>query len=135
MLKSSAGQVELINLAKRTAPGLLVSTSRQGHKGLGDTVCRASDFVLVHFNQVSMQDIPALVTPLKRLGKPVVCNEDRKIGQDGARAAEICVAIGCSWGLMTREVNQYHPPFRFDGHLDDPAVYAKLKELTTSHAN
>jgi hypothetical protein len=135
MLKSSAGQVELIKRAKRIAPGLLVSTSRQGHKGLVDTVCRASDFVLVHFNQVSMQDISALVTPLKGLGKPIVCNEDRKIGQDGARAAEICVAVGCSWGLMTREVNQYHPPFRFDGHLDDPAVYAKLKELTTSHAN
>ena len=132
MLVSPKGQVELIRLAKESAPDLPVSTSRQGHKGLHSAVCEASDFVLVHFNRVPVEEIPELIAPLKTYGKPIMCNEDRKVGREGARAAEVCVANNCSWGLMAREVNQYHPPFRFDGHSDDPEVYSKLRELTTA---
>jgi hypothetical protein len=130
MLKDPAGIVELIQLAKKTAPGLLVSSSRQGHRGLAPEVCRASDYVLVHFNQIPLDRMPALIAEAHQYGKPVMCNEDRKTGQDGAQAAEVCVANRCSWGLMAREVNQYDPPFRFEGRDDDPAVYDAVKRLT-----
>lgn len=126
---SPEGQVELIRLVKETAPDLLVSASRQGHKGMIDSVCQVSDFILVHFNHVSIEEVPALVGSLNKYGKPIICNEDRKLGEEGAQMAEVCVANDCSWGLMAREINQYNPPFRFNGPQDDLTVYAKLKQL------
>ena len=71
---------------------------------------------------------------MRRFGKPIVCNEDDKVGEDGARAAELCVATGASWGLMAEDVNQ-HFPFRFDGAADDPVVYAELEALATAAAD
>ena len=71
---------------------------------------------------------PRRILSLKRYGKPVVCNEDQKTGELGAKAAELCVANGASWGLMVEKVNQ-HFPFSFRGAADDPIVYAKLKQL------
>src|SRR5262249_19869589 len=68
---------------------------------------------------------------LKRFGKPIVCNEDQKLAAAAARAAELCVASGASWGLMAEETNQ-HRPFTFGGAKDDPVVYAKLKALSLS---
>jgi hypothetical protein len=132
MLKDPSGIAELIYLAKETAPELLVSSSRQGHRGLAPEVCRASDYVLVHFNQIPLERMPDLIAEAHQYGRPVMCNEDRKTGEEGARAAQICVANRCSWGLMAREVNQYDPPFRFEGYTDDPAVYDALKLLTTA---
>ena len=67
---------------------------------------------------------------LKEFGKPIVCNEDAKVGEAGAKAAEVCVANGASWGLMAEKVNQ-HYPFAFRGAADDEAVYAALKALTS----
>jgi hypothetical protein len=131
MLKDPEGIAELIGVAKSTAPELLVSASRQGHRGIAPGVCRASDYVLLHFNQIPLDRIPALIDEAHAYGKPVMCNEDRKTGEDGARAAEICLRHRCSWGLMAREVNQYDPPFRFDGRDDDPPVYDAFRRLTT----
>jgi hypothetical protein len=74
--------------------------------------------------------MPARIKALKELGKPVVCNEDAKVGEAGARAAAVCVANGASWGLMAEKVNQ-HYPFAFQGAADDEAVYAALKALTS----
>jgi CubicO group peptidase (beta-lactamase class C family) len=68
---------------------------------------------------------------LKPLGKPIVCNEDQKVGEQGARAAELCVANGASWGFMHVEVNQ-HNPFTFRGAADDPQVYAAIERLTAA---
>jgi CubicO group peptidase (beta-lactamase class C family) len=67
---------------------------------------------------------------LKRYGKPIVCNEDDKTGDDGARAAGISVANGASWGFMALKANQ-HYPFAFNGAADDPAVYAALRRLAS----
>lgn len=131
LLKSPQGQAELIRLARRTAPGLLVSTSGLGNARLPDEVAQAADFLLIHFNSTKLEDVPARIEALKPYGKPIVCNEDEKLAAEGARAAELCVANGVSWGLMAKEVNQAWP-FEFKGAADDPAVYAKLKELTTS---
>jgi hypothetical protein len=129
LLKTAEGQVELIRLAQQAAPGLLVSTSGLGGGTLPESVARASDLLLVHFNGTRLGDIPARTAALKRFGKPIVCNEDVKVGADGARAAELCVANGASWGLMAEQVNQRFP-FTFNGAADDPVVYKRLRELT-----
>lgn len=130
VLKTAKGQAELVRLAKETNPRLLVSTSGLGHGRLPDEVARASDFLLIHFNGTKLDDIPARVEALKKYNKPIVCNEDAKVGEEGARAARLCAGSGASWGLMAVEVNQ-HFPFTFKGAADDPAVYAALKHLTT----
>lgn len=129
ILKTAEGQVELMRLARTNAPGLLISTSGLGDGAAADAVARECDFLLVHFNNTKVGEIPKRIAALKKYGKPIVCNEDQKIGEEGARAAELCVANGASWGLMLEKVNQ-HFPFAFEGAADDPVVYAKLKELT-----
>ena len=129
ILKTADGQVELIRLAKESDPGLLVSTSGLGNGRLPENVARASDFLLIHFNGTRLEDIPACIAALKPLGKPIVCNEDQKVGEQGAKAAELCVANGASWGFMHVEVNQ-HFPFTFQGAADDVAVYAAMARLT-----
>ncbi len=131
LLKTPAGQVELLRLAKATHPELLVSTSGLGGGTLPEEVARGADFLLVHFNGTALDDIPARIRALKDFGKPIVCNEDARIGAAGARAAELCVANGASWGLMVEKVNQ-HYPFRFQGAADDEVVYAALKKLASS---
>jgi len=128
LLKTPEGQVELIRLAKRAAPNLLVSASVGGGV-LPGPVARAADFLLIHFNNTRVDDIPKRIAALERYGKPIVCNEDAKTGARGARAAEACVAHHASWGLMQWEVNQKFP-FQFRGVADAPTVYAALQRLT-----
>jgi hypothetical protein len=130
LLRTAAGQVALMGLAKKTHPGLLVSTSGLGDGTVSKEVARAADFLLVHFNSTEIADMPARIKALQKFGKPVVCSEDAKIGEVGARAAAVCVANGASWGLMAEKVNQ-HYPFTFRGAADDKAVYAALKALTS----
>ncbi len=130
LLRSEDGEVELIRLAKKTAPGLLVSTSGLGHGRFPDKLAKAADFLLIHFNGTPLDEIPSRIAALKKYGKPIVCNEDQRVGEPAARAAELCVAQGASWGLMEEKINQ-HFPFAFQGAKDDPVVYAKLKELTS----
>jgi len=130
LLKSAEGQVELIHLAKRLAPELLVSTSGLGHGRIPDEVAQASDFILIHFNGTPLDKIPERIGVLKKFGKPIVCNEDDKPGARGAEAARLCVANDASWGLMLQRLNQ-HFPFTFNGAVDDPVIYRRLKELTT----
>jgi hypothetical protein len=133
LLKTAEGQVELIQLAKRLAPDLLVSTSGLGHGRIPDSVAQAGDFILIHFNGTPLEKIPERVVALKEFGKPIVCNEDDKPGADGAEAARLCVANGASWGLMLQRLNQ-HFPFTFNGAADDPVIYRTLNELTTRAA-
>lgn len=130
ILKTSAGEAELIALAKRTAPGLLVSTSGLGSGGLPAQVAEACDFLLIHFNSTKLADIPARIAALKKYGKPIVCNEDDKVGAEAAQAAERSVAAKASWGFMHSAVNQYFPKLSFGGPADDPDVYAALRRLT-----
>jgi hypothetical protein len=130
LLKSAEGQVELIGLAKKVHPDLLVSTSGLGDGAIPKEVARAADFLLIHLNTTKPDDVPARVQALKEFGKPVVCNEDAKVGDAGARAAERCAAEGASWGLMAEKVNQ-HYPFAFGGAADDEVVYTALKKLTS----
>jgi CubicO group peptidase (beta-lactamase class C family) len=133
LLRTAVGQVELIGLAKEAHPDLLVSTSGLGDGTVPREVARASDFILIHLNGTKTEDIPARLEALQGFGKPVVCNEDARVGAAGARAAEVCVAHGASWGLMAEQVNQ-HYPFAFRGAPDDETVYAALKQLTSTAA-
>jgi hypothetical protein len=130
VLRSPAGEANLIELARRAAPGLLVSTSGIGDGKLAEPVARAADYLLIHFNGVPVDAIPGRIAALKKYGKPIVCNEDDKSSQASAEAARASVAAGASWGLMLDKVNQ-HYPFSFRGAVDDPLVYGTLQKLTT----
>ncbi|MGE5195087.1 MAG: serine hydrolase, partial [Deltaproteobacteria bacterium] len=129
ILKSPEGEAELIRLAKQAAPELLVSTSGIGAGRLANVVAEACDFLLIHFTGVKLDDIPARIAACTKFHKPIVCNEDDKLGEQAARAAELSVTSGASWGLMLEKHNQ-HFPFTFQGAADDPVVYAKLRQLT-----
>ncbi len=129
LLRTADGQVELIRLAQKAAPGLLVATAGLGDGRCPEQVARAADFLLIHLNDTALADIPARIAALKKYAKPIVCNEDDKLNETAAAAAELCITHGASWGFMANEVNQRYP-FRFEGARDDPVVYAKLKELT-----
>ncbi len=129
LLRQAAGQVELIELARSVAPELYISTSGGGDGTLHDEVASASDFLLIHYNHTSLGNIPNRIDRLRSLGRPIVCNEDEKVGEEGAEAARISVEHGASWGLMLLEENQKYP-FVFNGAADDPVVYAVLKKLT-----
>jgi hypothetical protein len=130
ILRSPEGEVELLRLARTTMPGLLVSTSGIGDGKLPRRVARAADFLLIHFNGVPVSAIPQRIRALKRFGKPIVCNEDAKEGKQGAKALQLSVANGASWGLMLEVLNQKYP-FSFTGARDDGVVYRKFKELTS----
>jgi hypothetical protein len=66
---------------------------------------------------------------LKKYNKPIVCNEDDKVGNEAVLALRACVENGCSWGFMYNKLNQYEP-FEFNGYDDDRKVYDKFKEVT-----
>jgi hypothetical protein len=129
ILRTVEGELELIKLVKKSAPGLLVSTSGLGHGRMDSKISEAADFILIHFNGTPLKDIPARINALKRFNKSIVVNEDDKTGETAARAAELSVENGASWGLMLNELNQY-VPFEYKGAADDSIVYAKLKQLT-----
>ena len=130
-LRTPAAQVELINLARATHPRLLVSTSGMGSGMIPPEIGQAADFVLIHFNNTPLDQIPERIARVRRAhpGKPIVVNEDNKIGPVGAEAAALSISHGASWGYMGSAVNQY-APFRFEGAADDPIVYGRLAELT-----
>jgi hypothetical protein len=130
ILRTKEGQIELIRLAHRAAPGLLVSTSGMGDGRADSALAAEADFVLIHLNGVPTSEIGARIAALRRYGKPVVCNEDQKEGEEGAESAARCVAAGASWGFMLERVNQKYP-FRFCGAADDPVVYSALRRLTS----
>lgn len=130
ILRTPEGIASLIRLARQEAPGLLISASGIGNGRLDAAVAEASDFLLIHFNGVPLSAIPERIQALKGYGKPIVCNEDQKVGNDAAQAARLSVENGASWGLMLEKVNQ-HFPFHFQGAADDPVVYATFRELTT----
>lgn len=129
VLATPEGQLELVRAVREAAPGLLVSTSGLGHGGYHDRLAEAVDFLLIHFNGTSLEQIPERIQALKRFGKPIVCNEDDKVGAEAAKALRLSVENGGSWGLMLKERNQYQP-FEFGGIADDPAVYQRFRELT-----
>ena len=70
ILRTPEGQAELIELARRVYPKLLISTSGLGSGRLPRPVAEAADFLLPHFNNTTLDDIPARIEALKPYGKP-----------------------------------------------------------------
>ena len=130
-LRSCEGQVELIQAAKAAAPDLIVSTSGMGSGEMFESVARAGDYTIIHFNNTETDAIPSRVEASKVYSKPVVCNEDDKIGPVGAKAARLAIVSGAGWGFMHSAKNQ-SAPFEFEGRNDDPEVYDMLSRLTTA---
>ncbi len=133
-LKSVSGQVAVIRHAKAIAPKLLVSTSGMGNGHIAEPIARAADFVMIHFNNTALENIPERIEQARSYGKPVICNEDDKIGEPGAEAARLSVESGAGWGLMHSEKNQFFP-FEFDGADDDLVIYEMFSHLTTPRAS
>ncbi|HSI78761.1 MAG TPA: hypothetical protein VK957_22900, partial [Lunatimonas sp.] len=129
-LVSEGGQVELMKAAKAVHPNLLVSTSGLGHGRFPEELVSVADFLLIHFNNTALEDYAEKINPLKKYGKPIVCNEDDKIGKEGAAALAYSVLHGAGWGFMESGVNQ-HIPFEFKGEADDPEVYNMFKSMST----
>jgi hypothetical protein len=134
IIKDALGMQNLIELAKQTAPAILVSASGPGGGRLDHQVGNAADFILLHFNDVKPATVFQRVIAASKHSKAIVCNEDSKTGEAGARALEAAVNALASWGYANREKNERYP-FRFEGTADDPIVYAKMKELTAPRAN
>ncbi len=109
LLRTAAGQVELIHLAQQAAPGLLVSSAGLGDGRLPDNVAKAADFLLIHFNDTALDNIPTRIAALKEFGKPIVCNEDDKLNDAGA-AQPSCVSPraprGDSWPTRSISVTR-----------------------------
>ena len=134
LLRNPRSQAELIRLAQRTAPGLLVSASGYGNGCIDAEVAEAADFLLPHWNSTPVEQIRERIEILKKFGKPIVPNEDAKSGTNAVAALRICVENGVGYGLMLEKHNQWFP-FHFDGGADDPVFYAELHQLTSSPAS
>ena len=93
-------------------------------------IAAAADFILLHTNNTPLDAYAARIADARRHGKPVVINEDDKVGPDGAGAARRAVEAGASWGFMHSRVNQY-APFGFSGPDDDREVYQAIATSTT----
>jgi len=131
ILKTAAGEVELIKFAKSLYPGLLVSTSGYGNGQIDSLVAEAADFILIHFNGVAIDSIPAKIVALKKYNKPILCNEDDKIGTHAIKAFRNSIQNNCSWGYMNKKINQYSP-FEFNGADDDTLLYNAIRDITTT---
>jgi hypothetical protein len=131
ILRSDAGVASLIRLAKNRYPALPVTASYIRNGQTTSQVGAASDLIMVHFNAVAVSDIPSRVKALRNAypDKPIVCNEDEKLGSAAAAAASASVGAGASYGLMVEHQNQ-HWPFEFYGRSDDPKAYDRYVALT-----
>ena len=130
LLKTAAGQVELIGLAKKVHPGLLVSTSDVGDGTIPKEVAEAADFLLIHFNGTKVEDIPGAIGRSASSASQWCATRTQDRRRAGRGRPRLCVAAGASWGLMLEKTNQ-HFPFAFQGAADEPTIYAAVKKLTS----
>jgi CubicO group peptidase (beta-lactamase class C family) len=126
VIRDAGGQASLIRLVKQTAPELLVTASGNGDGSIHPEVAEACDFLTPHWNGTKVEDIPARVAALKRFHKPIVCNEDDKVGARAVAAMKASIESGASYGLMLKDHNQTYP-FHFDGAKDDDVFYSALR--------
>ncbi len=133
-IRRPESHASLLRLVKKTAPELLTTASGYGDGVVHPVVAEACDFLTPHWNGTRVKDIPARVAKLKRFGKPIVCNEDDKTGEQAAAAMKAAVGAGAAYGLMLSKQNQTYP-FRFEGAADDPVFYAALTEVTSKDAS
>ena len=126
LIRDPQGQASLIQLAQATLPGLLVTASGYGDGQIAPEVARACDFLTPHWNGVRIEDIPARVSALKHYGKPIVVNEDDKVGPAAVAAMKASVDAGAAYGLMLQNHNQTFP-FHFDGAADEQRSWRSIR--------
>jgi hypothetical protein len=131
ILHSDASVADLIRLARQRYPGLLVSASHVRNGKISARVAGASDLIIVHYNSLTLSEFSDSVKAIRRAypGKPILCNEDQRVGSAAAAAASASVRVEASYGLMLERQNQ-HYPFEFHGRADDPVVYDRYVALT-----
>jgi hypothetical protein len=130
VIRNEETLIEMIELAKSIYPELLVSVSGFGDGTVSPKVAEVSDFILIHLNNTPIEKYNAVFEKLMYYHKPIVCNEDDKVGEDGVAALNAAVTNKSSWGYMNKEINQFMP-LEFLGTNDDTLVYTKIKEFTT----
>ncbi|MCA9065733.1 MAG: serine hydrolase [Planctomycetaceae bacterium] len=131
IIRSPEGQARLLQAAKEEHPRLLVTASGYGDGRIAPAVAAQCDFLTPHWNGTNPEQIPQRLNELRAIGKPIVCNEDDRSGNDAVDAMQRTVAGGAGYGLMLVRHNQTIP-FHFDGAKDDPVYYAALQESTRS---
>lgn len=129
-IRNAQSMADLIHLARQTAPGLLVSASGYGDGRIDPVVAEAADFLLPHWNNTKVDQIPSRLEALSKFHKPIVANEDARTGAAAVAALRVSIEQGASYGLMLERQNQAFP-FHFDGAADDPVFYAELHQLTS----
>jgi CubicO group peptidase (beta-lactamase class C family) len=134
VIRDPQGQANLIRLVKEASPGLLVTASGYGDGKIHSEVAEAADFLTPHWNGTDVKEIPARVAALKKFGKPIVCNEDDKVGERAVAALRATVESGAGYGLMLKDQNQTFP-FHFDGAADDKVFYAALNAVTSGEVD
>jgi hypothetical protein len=130
ILRSAAGVASLINLARQTAPGIMVTASGYGDGILAKEIIDASSVLVIHLNGVNPSGYAKKINALKSYNKPIVCNEDPKAGSTGATAASSAVNAGAGWGYLHRANQDY--PFVFKGPTEASAVYNRIKSLAAN---
>ena len=130
VIRQPSGMASLVRLAKETQPGLLVSASGLGDSRMPSAVAEAADFITLHGNSSSAEEMAEGTRECLEFGKPVIFNEDDKLGEEAAAACEAVFNVGGSWGYMNSGLNQYYP-FKWGIEPgDDQIVYDKVKALT-----
>jgi hypothetical protein len=130
ILRSAAGVASLINLAKQTAPDIMVTASGYGDGILAKEIIDASSVLVIHLNGVNPSDYAKKINALKSYNKPILCNEDPKAGSTGATAASSAVNAGSGWGYLHRANQDY--PFVFKGPTEASTVYNRIKSLAAN---
>lgn len=130
VIRDPSGMASLITLAKETQPGLLISASGLGDSQMAPEVAEAADFITLHGNSSSPQKMAEGTRKCLEYGRPVIFNEDDKLGDEAASACEAVFNAGGSWGYMNSALNQYYP-FKWGIEPgDDQIVYDKMREIT-----
>jgi hypothetical protein len=142
ILKTDAGQVELMNLVRSVHPQLLVSTSGMGNARFHPALCEAADFLLLHGNETEPADYAQRIEAVAEHGKPVVFNEDWCFSDDSRGVADAPIKAtaafenGASWGIMNQIRNQHWPfvfgigrPDEGPNAREDHAAYETIRRL------
>src|SRR5262249_23667964 len=123
ILRSPSGVASLIKLAKQTAPGIMVTASGYGTGTLSPEIIAAADILMIHLNSVQPGGYASKINARKSYNKPIVCNEDPKLGATGATAAAAAIKAGAGWGYLHPANQDY--PFAFKGPTEASAVYGR----------
>jgi hypothetical protein len=142
ILKTEAGQVELMDLVRSVHPKLPVSTSGMGNARFHPTLCEAADFLLLHNNETEPADYAERIAAVTTYGKPIVFNEDwcfsddRRGIADAPAKATAAFENGASWGIMNQIRNQHWPfvfgigqPDEGQNAREDRAAYETIRRL------